>query len=1270
MGTLVRLSNNTPQLVFFNRISINDITPLCPGQTSPCPNSTNAFGLEEHILQADVPSLYPNEDYRFQVTNSARNLSITTGAANQTMFVYVNFRTSLQNSSPRFLNRPVATFCVNQPAVFSPNGYDPDGDAIVYALQTCWANSTTATHYNPGYSPTNPLSSSTPIVLNPNTGAISFTPSVPGEVAIICLRADEYRDGVLVGSVVRDMQVIVSNCTNATPSITNPGNVVVNPGQSYCVSFSAEDTDGDPITLSAVGGILPPATFVQTVNQPGLAEGTFCFTPNLGHAGRTYTVTVNAMDGSCPSPGIGVATFNITVPAPCGMSVSVQQTSPCGAAFTNLTSIVNGGEAPYSYTWTGPSGFTAFTPQLQGLLPGTYHLTVVDGNSCVATTSILVGNGASNLEVTPYATNTTCGNANGTVNFALVGGAPPYQYALDGGPSQSGSLFTGLATGMHTYLLSDANGCTLAGQVIVGALADIIAPTIQCPADQVMAAAPGLCGASVAFASATASDNCSLAAVNQVSGPASGSFLAVGQHVVVYSATDAEGNEGTCATHLTVEDHEAPSIVCGSNSTMGSGADSLANDLGQCTAVFSFTNAATDNCGAVVLTQIAGLPSGSGFPIGATLNAFVATDAAGNTSSCAFEVVVMDAEAPLALCQDVTVLLDGAGFGSLSPAAADAGSTDNCGSVLRTVSVGTYSCADLGVNPAQLLISDSQGNSSSCGFLVTVVDPVAPVAICQNVTLAVPGSGLTLNPGQLNGGSQDACGITTLAVTPSSFGCGSSGIQSVTLTVSDGSGNASTCTSQVSLQANPISIQLSSPLNACGYNVSNCCGAGNGGGSGSGSGSGGSGSGSGSGGEGHHGSGSGHECRTSGQQSHGGGHGHGGCGGGNLGGPSTCGRDGRINVAVTGGCGDLSYAWSNGGHSAQFTGLTPGMYVVTVTDANGNSGTASIVLSQTPTLVAQVTGQNVSCFGLRNGSLVAQGAGGCPPYQYRWSNGASTAGISSLGVGSYAVTVTDGNGCTVVVSRAVTQPTRLVANAGAHQVTYPAYAPQACANLVGSASGGTSAYSYTWAASNGLPLAGTAAFTACPTVTTVYRLRVTDARGCTAVDSVAVCPIDIGCGSNKVQICHTVVGRYGYSQSRCLPASQVASHLDHGDRLGACGSRANCTFPRRNGQGNGGSSHKSADGETVLGNELSGRVYPNPTNGKASFELVCEDCEGGSQLEWVLTDLLGREIRREVSEMGESGAVVGIDLVGYPAGVYHLAVAVGGRSWSERILKR
>jgi hypothetical protein len=344
------------------------------------------------------------------------------------------------------------------------------------------------------------------------------------------------------------------------------------------------------------------------------------------------------------------------------------------------------------------------------------------------------------------------------------------------------------------------------------------------------------------------------------------------------------------------------------------------------------------------------------------------------------------------------------------------------------------------------------------------------------------------------------------------------------------------------------------------------------------------------------------------------------------------------------------------------TGLTPGLYVVTVTDENGNTSTSSIVLTQAALLTVSTTAQNVSCNGAHNGSVTANPAGGCGPYTYTWNNGAHTQTISGLAPGTYSVTISDSYGCSASASGVVTQPTRLVADAGSHQVVYPAYAPNSCATLSGVVSGGTPAYSTSWTTRNGQVIASGNSATVCPTVTTVYYFHATDANGCSSVDSVAVCPVNISCGNNSIRICHTTPGRHGCSSNQCVPVSQVAAHLSHGDQLGRCGQQVNCNFPRGNGNcGNGGSGSNSKTTAEGAGNAtvtptLAMRAFPNPTSGMVEVEITCQDCGDANNFDLKVTDIYGHVlIAKKVDILAGEGSLR-INLSDYAAGVYMISV--------------
>ena len=173
---------------------------------------------------------------------------------------------------------------------------------------------------------------------------------------------------------------------------------------------------------------------------------------------------------------------------------------------------------------------------------------------------------------------------------------------------------------------------------------------------------------------------------------------------------------------------DAPEIFCPADFT----AD---NDEGVCGAVVNFAPAiALDTedgtLDASNIVQTGGPATGSEFPVGDTDVTFTATDSHGNETSCTFVVTINDAEAPVAVCQALTVTLDAMGMGSLVASDLDGGSTDNCGVDSYAASQTTFSCSDVGDVTVVLEVYDAAGNMTSCEATVTVVDETAPVIAC------------------------------------------------------------------------------------------------------------------------------------------------------------------------------------------------------------------------------------------------------------------------------------------------------------------------------------------------------------------------------------------------------------------------------------------------------------------------------------------------------------------------------------------------------------
>ncbi len=210
------------------------------------------------------------------------------------------------------------------------------------------------------------------------------------------------------------------------------------------------------------------------------------------------------------------------------------------------------------------------------------------------------------------------------------------------------------------------------------------------------------------------------------------------------------------------------------------------------------------------------------------------------------------------------------------------------------------------------------------------------------------------------------------------------------------------------------------------------------------------------------------------------------------------GVNGAATASATGGTAPYSYVWSNGASTATVNGLSAGTYTVTVTDQNGctSQTNASVTQPSAATSVSLLVSPHVYCFGGSNGVIYSTPSGGTSPYTYLWNTGAATQNLSGIATGTYTVTLTDANGCTAVQSILVTQPPGpLVATPSMGQSVGCFGGSTGSATVV--ASGGTAPYSYVWSNS--------ATSTTISNLTSgIYTITVTDAYGCTTINSTSV----------------------------------------------------------------------------------------------------------------------------------------------------------------------
>ena len=206
------------------------------------------------------------------------------------------------------------------------------------------------------------------------------------------------------------------------------------------------------------------------------------------------------------------------------------------------------------------------------------------------------------------------------------------------------------------------------------------------------------------------------------------------------------------------------------------------------------------------------------------------------------------------------------------------------------------------------------------------------------------------------------------------------------------------------------------------------------------------------------------------------------------------GNDGSINVAMVNGLAPFAYAWTGGiGNISNPTNLTADSYNVTITDANGCSVFTGANVNQPQELIITIDSDGGGCAG-ELGSATANVNGGTTPYQYAWSTGVTTATINDLAVGTYTITITDDNGCTIEDEVTINTSSNLIVSIEKTDVScYLDTDGTATVSVIG----GQPGYTYLW--SNGQTNA---------TITNLeagsYTVTITDGAGCIGIQTIAI----------------------------------------------------------------------------------------------------------------------------------------------------------------------
>ena len=186
----------------------------------------------------------------------------------------------------------------------------------------------------------------------------------------------------------------------------------------------------------------------------------------------------------------------------------------------------------------------------------------------------------------------------------------------------------------------------------------------------------------------------------------------LGANTVILTVTDNNGNSDTCTATITVEDNVPPAVIC-QDLTIQLDANGDASITPA-----QVDNGSSDACGIATLAlDVTNFDCGD---VGANSVTLLVTDVNGNADTCTATITVEDNVVPIAICQDITVVLDGNGNATITGADVDNGSNDACGIASLSVFPNTFDIDDLGDNTVTLTVTDVNGNESTCTAIVTV----------------------------------------------------------------------------------------------------------------------------------------------------------------------------------------------------------------------------------------------------------------------------------------------------------------------------------------------------------------------------------------------------------------------------------------------------------------------------------------------------------------------------------------------------------------------
>jgi hypothetical protein len=312
--------------ISLNLDSTSEVAHTCSTVVTQCMNAGSAYrGFEANYYHGEItlPAVCNYWTFGLQSPLCNRNTAINTLYPNGGVFCFY-IKATLDNSivqcnnSPVFGNLPLQFLCADQVQYYSVNAFDPDGDSLTYKMITPHHLQDSDVIYMPGLSGTQPVYYNFPDSTTFDTlnGLVRFK-AAGSQITVMAVQVNEYRNGILIGTIERDIELIFESCINNLPtatgingSISHVAHVCALDTLSFIVTSNDADIS-DQTELSWNTGI-PGATFLTS----GTFRDTGYFSWQPGSQdirSQPYPFTVTVKDNACPTNGSNTYTFLVFV---------------------------------------------------------------------------------------------------------------------------------------------------------------------------------------------------------------------------------------------------------------------------------------------------------------------------------------------------------------------------------------------------------------------------------------------------------------------------------------------------------------------------------------------------------------------------------------------------------------------------------------------------------------------------------------------------------------------------------------------------------------------------------------------------------------------------------------------------------------------------------------------------------------------------------------------------------------------------------------------